>query len=261
MSADLRNSKDADRAVKEIVKWNGGLDPDIVWCCAGQSLPGFFVNTSPETLKDQMDTVYWTAAFTAHATLRRWFSPVPPGQAHKVLSPRHLVFTSSAAAFVPITGYAPYTPAKTAMRGLADTLVQEAEVYNGARTNKRNHAPPADVKIHIIFPMGILSPGFAHEQEMKPELTKQLEEADKPQTPDEVAQISINRLEKGEYMITTMLVGTIMKGSAMGGSPRNGCIRDTLTSWVSSIAFLQVIPDLTRKARKWGRTYGVPRAN
>jgi 3-dehydrosphinganine reductase len=146
------------------------------------------------------------------------------------------------------------------MRGLSDTLVQEIEMYNGARTNAQNPAPPADVKVHIIFPMGILSPGFDHEQQIKPELTKLLEEADKPQTPEDVAKISIQGLERGEYMITTMLIASLMKATAMGASPRNSIIWDTLLSWVGSVAFLFVVPDLTRKVWKWGRDHGVPHA-
>ncbi|KAK2732694.1 3-dehydrosphinganine reductase [Myotisia sp. PD_48] len=258
ISADLTDCNEGDRALADIAIWNGNQPPDVVWCCAGKSLPGFFVDTPPKILKDQMDTIYWTAAFTAHATLKRWLSPAAPSTANKPSATRHLIFTSSTLAFVSIAGYAPYTPAKAAMRGLADTLAQEIETYNGARRNPQNPAPAADVKVHIVFPMGILSPGFAHEQQIKPALTKKLEEADKPQTPDEVAQISIKGLEKGEYMITTMLVGALMKASALGGSPRNSIILDTLSSFVSSLAFLYVIPDLARTARNWGRTHGVP---
>lgn len=137
-------------------------------------------------------------------------------------------------------------------------MAQEIEVYNGARTNEKNAAPPADVKTHIIFPMGILSPGFDNEQQIKPDLTKLLEKADKPQTPDEVAKRSIRGLEKGEYMITTMLVATLMKANSMGASPRNSVIWDTIMSWISAVAFLQVIPELARTAWNWGRANGVP---
>ena len=261
ISADLTSADENDRVLEETTKLNGGQPPDVVWCCAGQSLPGFFIDTPPETLKKQMDTVYWTAAFTAHATLRRWLAPVPANQRAKPPPRRHLIFTSSVLAFVPLTGYGPYTPAKAAMRALADTLVQEVEMYNGARTNQKNAAPPAEVKVHIVFPMGILSPGFDNEQQIKPDLTKFLEEADKPQAPEEVAQISIKGLEKGEYMITTMLIASLMKANALGASPRNNMLVDTLLAWVSSIAFLQVIPDLTRKAWNWGRANGLPSAN
>lgn len=205
-----------------------------------------------------MDTVYWTAANTAHATLRKWLVPVPPSQ--QTTNPRrHLIFTCSTLAFVPIAGYGPYSPAKAAIRSLSDTLNQEIEMYNGTRQSKSQiNATPADVKVHTVFPMGILSPGFDNEQKLKPELTKQLEAADKPQTPNEVARIAIAALERGEYLITTMFVGHVMKGSAMGGSPRNSTVRDTLTSWLSSLAFLQVVPDLRKQAWNWGMKNGIP---
>lgn len=205
-----------------------------------------------------MDTIYWTAANTAHATLRNWLNPVPPSGQMKTPR-RHLIFTCSTLAFVPIAGYSPYSPAKAAIRSLSDTLSQEIEMYNGAYTQRhRSDAPAADVKIHTVFPMGILSPGFDNEQKTKPELTKKLEEADKPQTPAEVAQISIRALERGEYLITTNFVGAIMKGTALGPSPKNSIVGDTLLSWLSNLVFLQVIPDLRSKAFTWGKQNGLP---
>lgn len=205
-----------------------------------------------------MDTVYWTAAYTAHAVLRKWLSPLPPSEDPKAKPPRrHLIFTSSTLAFVPIAGYGPYAPAKAAMRGLSDVLNQEIEMYNGARSKKHNAAPAADVKIHTVFPMGILSPGFENEQKLKPGLTKQLEEADKPQTPEEVARVSIKALERGDYLITTMFLGHLMKSTALGPSPRNNIILDTLASWLSGLVILGVTPDLKRKAWNWGVKNGV----
>lgn len=206
-----------------------------------------------------MDTVYWTAANMAHAILQKWLVSLTPSQQSSTPA-RHIIFTSSTLAFVPIAGYAAYSPAKAAMRSLADTLSQELEIYNGARTYKtRNKAPASDIKIHTVFPMGILSPGFDNEERIKPELTKILEEADKPQTPTEVASIAIKALERGDHLITTMFIGHIMKGTALGSSPRNDPIRDTMTSWISNLAFLRVGPNLRNKAREWGRKNGLPK--
>ena len=259
ISADLTDAAECERVISSVTSWNNDCAPDIVWCCAGSCHPGFFVDVPINIHRQQMDTVYWTAANMAHATLRNWLAPVCPG--NQMHNPRrHLVFTCSTLAFVPVAGYGPYSPAKAAIRSLSDTLNQEIEMYNGAYTQRhRNNAPTADVKIHTIFPMGILSPGFENEQKIKPELTKKLEEADRPQTPKEVAQISIKALERGEYLITTMLVGSIMKGAALGASPRNNIIGDTLFGWLSSLVFLQVIPDLRNKAFNWGKNNGISR--
>ncbi|KAJ5682224.1 hypothetical protein N7462_005389 [Penicillium macrosclerotiorum] len=258
ISADLTDSAECERVVAEVTGWNDGSAPDIVFCCAGFCHPGFFVDVPVSVQRQQMDTVYWTAANMAHATLQNWLAPVPPSGQMK--NPRrHLIFTCSTLAFTPIAGYGPYSPAKAAIRSLSDTLSQEIEMYNGAYTQRhRNSAPAADVKIHTVFPMGILSPGFDNEQKIKPELTKMLEETDKPQTPEEVAQITLSALERGEYLITTMFVGNIMKGSALGPSPRNAIVGDTLLSWLSNLVFLQVIPDLRNKAFNWGKANGLP---
>lgn len=265
ISADLTDPAEAERIINEVTEWNGGEAPDIVWCCAGYCHPGFFIETPIQTLRDQMDTIYWTATYTAYATLRKWFTPITPsarGNATDASSGRrHLIFTSSTLAFVPVTGYAPYSPAKAAMRSLSDTLCQEVEMYNGARRNSNNAAPAVDVKIHTIFPMGILSSGFENEEKLKPELTKKLEEADKPQTPEEVARISIKALERGDYLITTMMVGHMMKGTSLGSSPRNNNLLDTLINWASSLIFLWVIPDLSKTTWNWGKKFGLPRSS
>ncbi|KAJ5717325.1 hypothetical protein N7488_002971 [Penicillium malachiteum] len=256
--ADLTDANECDRVISEVTAWNDGSAPDVVWCCAGFCHPGFFTDVPISIQRQQMDTVYWTAANMAHATLRNWLAPVPPSG--QMRNPRrHLIFTCSTLAFVPIAGYGPYSPAKAAIRSLSDTLSQEIEMYNGAYTQRhRNTAPAADVKIHTVFPMGILSPGFDNEQKIKPELTKMLEESDKPQTPEEVSQIAIQALERGEYLITTMFVGNVMKGTALGPSPRNNIVGDTFMSWLSNLVFLQVIPDLRSKAFNWGKTNGLP---
>lgn len=258
ISADLTDPDQCERVISEVTAWNSGNPPDIVWCCAGYCHPGFFVDVPLSVQRQQMDTVYWTAAYTAYATLRNWLAPVAPSQQMKCPR-RHLIFTCSTLAFTPIAGYAPYSPAKAAIRSLSDTLSQEIEMYNGAYSQKhRMTAPAADVKIHTVFPMGILSPGYDNEQRIKPDLTKALEEADKPQTPEEVARIAISALERGEYLITTMFLGNFMKASSLGPSPRNSVVGDTLLSWLSNLVFLQVIPDLRNKAFTWGKSNGLP---
>jgi 3-dehydrosphinganine reductase len=258
ISADLTVPLECERIIAEATTLNSGAPPDVVWCCAGFSRPGFFIDVPIQEHRQQMDTIYWTAANTAHATLRSWLAPVAPSVQMKTPR-RHLIFTCSTLAFVPVAGYSPYSAAKAAIRSLSDTLSQEIEMYNGAFSQRhRSNAPAADVKIHTIFPMGILSPGFDNEQKIKPELTKKLEEADKPQTPSEVAKISISALERGEYLVTTNFIGSIMKGTALGPSPRNSIVGDTLLSWLSNLVFLQVIPDLRGKAFTWGKKNGLP---
>ncbi|KAJ5491214.1 3-ketodihydrosphingosine reductase tsc10 [Penicillium diatomitis] len=259
ISADLIDNNECERVMAEVTEWNDGSPPDIVFCCAGFCLPGFFADVPIATQRQQMDTVYWTAANMAHATLRKWLTPIQPSNQTKTPR-RHLIFCASVVAFAPIAGYGPYSAAKAALRSLSDTLSQEVEMYNGAYSQRhREVAPAADVKIHTLFPMGILTPGYDNEQQLKPALTKKLEESDRPQTPEEVARITIAALERGEYLITTMLMGNILKGFSLGLSPRNGLIGDTLIGWLSNLVALQVIPDLRKKAFNWGQSQGLPK--
>jgi 3-dehydrosphinganine reductase len=260
ISADLTNADSADRILNETTTWNNGAAPDVVWCCAGYCHPGLFIDVPIQTLRDQMDTVYWTSAYTAHATLRRWLVPVSQDGKAKEQPPRHLIFTSSAAAFFTVSGYSPYSPPKAAMRNLSDVLVQEIEMYNGARRNKDANAPATDVKIHIVFPMGMTSPGFENEQKLKPELTHIMEEADKPQLPEEVATIAIKGLERGDFQVITNTVGQIMRTTALGSSPRNNILIDTASTWLSSIVSLFIIPDLAKKAFNYGKQKGITSA-
>jgi 3-dehydrosphinganine reductase len=53
---------------------------------------------------------------------------------------------------------------------------------------------PHDIRVHIMFPSTILSPGFEEEQKRKPAITKKIEEADTPQTPEQIAEALLKGL-------------------------------------------------------------------
>ncbi|RMZ88569.1 hypothetical protein DV736_g4194, partial [Chaetothyriales sp. CBS 134916] len=263
LSYDLTKPESSNLILNEVTNWNSGKPPDVVWCCAGYALPSFLADASVEAQRAQMDTVYWSCAYLAHATINLWKRPASTSSSTSAASnkplARHLIFTSSALAFFPIAGYTPYTVGKVAMRALADSLNQEVAVYNGARRSSsipEADKPATDMKIHIIFPMGIQGAGLEHENSLKPELTVLLEKDDVPQPADEVATSAIASLERGEYMITTMFLGHLMKGCAMGGSMRSG-IMDYLWNFLGSIVVLFVAPDLMSKCSKWGKDRGL----
>ena len=209
-----------------------------------------------------MDSNYFSSAYIAHAALRTWLKPTPsPSSPSDTKSspqtsrtsgetePRHLIFTSTIAAFYPIIGYSPYSPSKSALRTLSDNLSQELHLYDSS-------SPPS-VKVHTIFPGTIFSPGLEEENKTKPGITKKLEEDDGGQSPDEVAEKSVRGLERGEELVTTGLLGRAMKVGALGASRRNGWgIVDTIFSWVVSIVMLFVRPDMDGKVKQWGEVHG-----
>lgn len=270
LSHDLTDPSSATTILKQVTEWNNDQPPDIVWNCAGQCTPAFFADASISTHREQMDTLYWTATYMAHAVLNLWKAPSPSSTTtttqHDPNSrpappplTRHLIFTCSTLPMFPVAGYAPYTPAKAAMRALTDTLQHEVALYNGAHSSTTlpaSQKPPAPIAISTIYPMGILSPNFAREEALKPAITKMLEESDKPQDPDEVAEQAIRGLERGERLITTNMLGRLMVGAGMGGSLRGG-VGDVLWNFLGSVVVVFVGWDFWNKAQKWGRQKGL----
>lgn len=187
-----------------------------------------------------MDVNYWSSADMAHAILAEWLAPAAEKKE------RHLIFTSSVTAFITIAGYAPYAPAKAAIKTLSDTLAQEVLLYG-------DH-----VKVHTVFPGTILSPGLENENKTKPGITFILEESDPEYTPDQVAKNAISGLEKGEYLVTVGWLGALMRGCAWGGSARNNWVTDTVVTWATSIIWGFIGSDLNGKVRSYGKKHGHP---
>ncbi|KAI9713924.1 MAG: 3-dehydrosphinganine reductase [Bogoriella megaspora] len=258
ISADVTKPEENQRILDETTAWNHGNAPDIVWAVAGGSIPALFLETSIETMRSQMDLNYWSAAYLSHAILKTWLQPTSSTAASKASpGPRKLIMTSSLLAFAGLAGYSPYCPSKAALRNLADALRSELLLYRGARQRDASQGPPVDVDIHLVVPGTILSPGLESENKTKHAVTLELEKTDPKQTEEQVAEASIKALERGHFLITTHWLGSLMRAAALGGSPRNNWLADTVTSWVAAIAWLFVGPDLDGTVFKYGKKYGI----
>ncbi|KAF2463208.1 NAD(P)-binding protein [Lindgomyces ingoldianus] len=267
ISADVTSEAENARILAEATAWNNGQVPEIVWANAGAATPGLFVETSLETMRKQMDINYWAAAYLAHKTLKAWLYPSTPYQTQdksskkKSEAPRHFIITSSSVAFINIAGYAPYGPAKTALRGLADSLRSEILLYNGARRSNASTGqtpPPFDINIQAIYPGTITSPGLELENVTKPQITHILESTDPVQSEVQAAAAAMKGLENGNYMTPTNWLGELLRLSSLGGSPRDNIIKDTLGQWLTSIVWLFVGPDMEGKVWGLGKKEGMP---
>lgn len=263
IAADVTSESENARILTEATAWNNGKVPEIVWCVAGSAVPGFFVETSTDTLRRQMDLNYFAAAYLAHKTLRSWFYPeIPYSASAAPEAPRHFIITSSVVAFINLAGYSPYGPAKAALRSLADGLRSEVQVYNAARRAKNVSGQPAapfDVNIHIVFPGTIKSPGYDNENKTKPEVTFEIESSDPKQTETEAATAAVQGLEAGNFMTPTNWLGHLMRWGCMSGSEKNNIVFDTIMTWISTIVWLFVTPDLNGKVWGWGKKNGMPK--
>ncbi|CAO1605203.1 hypothetical protein XANCAGTX0491_008726 [Xanthoria calcicola] len=260
ISADLTSSTEATRLLTETTAWNNNNPPDIVWCCAGSCYPALFIDAPVTTHQSHFETNYLSALYVAHSALRFWLEPSPKSMGISTRTatspttstaqlplPRHLIFTSSVLALYPIAGYSPYSPTKASLRILTDTLSQELLLYPPTPSR------PAVIP-HCIFPATILSQGYIEENKSKHPVTLKLEEGDKGLTPDEVAEASLKRLERGEEMVTTDLLGGLMWTSVMGFS-RKG-VWDTLVGMVVLWVVGWVRWDMDRTVQKWGKGKG-----
>ncbi|XXH01367.1 hypothetical protein Hte_007727 [Hypoxylon texense] len=227
-----------------------------------------------------MDSNYFTSLYMAHATLQSWLKPSPPSKnaittnsstdaaaaaapsssssssSHHGPPPppaRHLIFTASFLAFFSVTGFAPYSPCKAALRALSDTLSQEMNLYAAA------HPRAPRVRLHTVFPATIFTESYEAENRIKTDVTKMLEEGDDGQTPEVVAARSIRGLERGQELITTEVLAWLVKRSMLGGSVRGGFLQalgDWIVACIMGIVMVFVREDVDRKVRAWGRKYG-----
>lgn len=266
ISADVSSEEENARILAEATAWNNGIMPEIVWSIAGASIPGLFIETSTETMRKQMDLNYFSVAYLAHKTLKAWWYPDTPYSPQEKGSvsqeTRHFILTSSGAAFAGLAGYTPYSPAKAALRSLADSLCSEVLLYNGARRSQvtTGQVPaPFDVKIHVIFPGTILSPGYENEEKTKHPVTRLLESSDPKQTEIEAATAAVKGLENGNYMTTTNWIIELLRWGSLGSSQRNNIVVDTVMAWITSIIWLVMIPDLNGKVWGWGKKEGMPK--
>uniref|UniRef100_A0A8H7NQ38 3-dehydrosphinganine reductase n=1 Tax=Bionectria ochroleuca TaxID=29856 RepID=A0A8H7NQ38_BIOOC len=260
ISADLTVASEAVRIVDEVTSWNGGLAPDIVWCCAGCSHPTLFIDTPVEEFSRQMDSNYFSAMYVAHAIMSRWLkNPEENSGSSKettakqtAKSARHLLFTSSVLAFHTFAGYTSYSPTKAALRTLSDTLSQELNLYHAAHPDMRK------VRVHTVFPSGILTEALDEENKIKSDVTKALEEVDKPLTPEVVVSRSLKALEGGDELIAVDPLSWLTKRSMLGGTARSGIsvTYDWLLAAALALVMIYVRWDMDKQVRAFGRKFG-----
>jgi len=94
---------------------------------------------------------------------------------------------SSTLGFMSFIGWASYSPAKHALRGLADTLQSELMLYG--------------IDVHIFFPPTMFTPGYEEENKTKPKVTLEIEGADDGLTADQAALGLLNGKSIAHYFV------------------------------------------------------------
>ncbi|CZT09431.1 related to 3-ketosphinganine reductase [Rhynchosporium agropyri] len=224
--------------------------PDIVFCVAGGSNPsqiGFLADLSPEGVKSCLESNYYSAVFITQACLKLWIQNPDKNRV------RHVVFVSSAAAFVGLPGYIAYTPPKAAIRAFADTLRQEILLYGDKDM----------YQVHSAFPGTFITDSFLAEQASKPEITKIMEGSNvsdekirsTTQSASTIAAKILHGLDKGYFSITSDWESALILNNMRGPSPRDNVLLDLLLALVAFLVWPFVRRDFDRKTRSYGRKH------
>ena len=223
--------------------------PDILICTAGgtPTQVGFLADISPEAITSCVDLNYYTTIFIVQYCLKLWLAAAPTP------SPRHVLLTSSLAAFLGIPGFIAYTPTKVAIRSLADTLRQEFLLY-GDNT----------FKVHVSFPGPFITEAFLEEQDNKPNLTKAIEGTNLSRTELEqkipparaIAKRIIAGVEKGKTYVPVDWTGDLLFNNMRGPSPRFWTLWDFLLGIVAACAWWFYRTSFDRQTRRFGVSHG-----
>ncbi|KAF8883878.1 oxidoreductase [Gymnopilus junonius] len=200
----LDSGSAASEALELVCKTHGGAAPDAIFCCAGSSKPMFFVEMEEKDLTDGMSNGYWIQAWTAWAAAKKMVRERKKGA--------KIVFVSSMLGYMTLLGYASYSPAKHALRGLADTLQSELMLY--------------EIDVQVYFPPTMYTP----------EITKKIESADEGQTPEKAAQILYNGVVNGHAHITGDFITALFSASTRGAVRRRNWLLEGLYDFIAYIA-------------------------
>ncbi len=153
---------------------------DVLVTCAGSATPGRFVDLDDAVFRDQMEVDYFG---TLHAV-----RAVVPAMVRASARPRG-ARRRRPSRFVGIYGYSAYAPAKYAVRGLAETLRPELR--------------PHGITVACAYPPDTDTPGFARENEQKPDGDpSDLGRHRSPGPPASVAAAIVKGIERDRLVIT-----------------------------------------------------------
>lgn len=134
---------------------------DAIFYCAGFSIPGYFSDQNLEIFQQHIDVNYIGMLRSLYFYKKY----------NKNLFD-FIVFSSTLALF-PIPGFASYSPSKICLKSFFETEKDKLESEN--------------IHFKIVYCCSMSTPGFEHEETMKPDLTKKIEHSNVVAHPASVA--------------------------------------------------------------------------
>ncbi|KAG2070775.1 NAD(P)-binding protein [Suillus decipiens] len=211
-SFSLDTAEESAAALQAASAAHGGQVPDAVFACAGAAKPMYFFEMQSEDFSRGMVNGYWIQAWTAFAVAKQMVRQNKKGK---------IVLVSSTLGYMSFIGYSSYSPAKYALRGLADSLHSELMLYG--------------IDTHIFFPPTMYTPGYEEENKAKPAITRTIESTDEGLTADQAAAGLLAGVEKGHAHITADLITSLFRASTRGCAPRSNAAFDFVLDLVAQI--------------------------
>ncbi|KIO27101.1 hypothetical protein M407DRAFT_194411 [Tulasnella calospora MUT 4182] len=147
-------------------------------------------------LRKGMDDGYWIQAFTAFQLVKMTASQQFRGG--------KIVFVGSTLSYMSFVGWGSYSPAKHALRGLADTLRNECLLYG--------------TDVHMFFAGTMKTPGYETEMKTKPKITVDIE-GDDGYSVEGSAKKMLSGVSAGQAHIAYDLVTSIFRATTRGSTP------------------------------------------
>lgn len=154
--------------------------------CAGFSIPKKFEHLTPKEERSQMDVNYFGSTNVTRAVLPEMKSHGEGG---------HIVFVASQAALIGLYGLSSYCASKFAIRGFAESLAMEVA--------------PFKIKVTVNCPPDTDTPGFALENETKPEETHLICGGGGVFQPHQIARQLVEDTLEGKFFSTSGFDGWI----------------------------------------------------
>ena len=174
-AADVTDAAALQTAFDDLAAETGPCD--VLICCAGYALPGYFGELPLDEFERHMRVNYLGAVHAIRA--------VTPAMRERRRG--HVLVTSSTAGLMGVFGYGAYSPTKFAVRGLAEVV--RAEMV-------RDH-----VSVGIIYPPDTRTPGFDRENLTKPPETAALSASIKPISAERMAERIATGIERDRFQI------------------------------------------------------------
>ena len=184
LAADVAIREQAERAIQTAIAQNG--PPDILISSAGMARPGYFRSLPIDIFEETMTVNYFGTLYCVKAALPA-MCKVNAGQ---------IVLISSGAGLMGLFGYAPYSPSKFALRGLAESLRGELRLDG--------------ISVSIVYPPDTDTPQLAAENEFKPLETKHITAMAQCLSAEQVANAILKGLKKQQFVITPGLEMTLL---------------------------------------------------